>query len=224
MFMLTRSKASEFIRTHHNSLMQAFVGIVLPLLGFGLIAEDIATKQVFPWDINWSEALHRHAVPDLDQFMLWVTRLGDIQILSVMVGFGLLALGLNRKTQDLIFLMATTVGAAAINTVLKLAFHRTRPHLWNSLRPELGFGFPSGHSMGSVTVASALIVLTWNTRWRYPVLILATILAVLIGLSRVYFGVHYPSDVLAGWAISIAWVTLVTLVLRRKMLVSSVKV
>ena len=223
MSMLTRSKASEFMATHRNCLLQVFVGVVMPLLGFGLIAENVATEKVFSWDINFSETLHRQAVPDLDQFMLFITRLGDINILWLMVGFGLLALALNRKTQDFIFLTLTTLGAVAINTVLKLAFHRTRPHLWTSLRPEPGFGFPSGHSMGSVTVVAALIVLTWNTRWRYPILILGSIVAVLVGLSRVYLGVHYPSDVLGGWAVSIAWVTLVTLVLRRELFVPRVK-
>lgn len=224
MTMLTRSSATEFVTTHRNPLMLALIGIVMPLLGFGLIAEDVLTKQIFAWDITWLETLHRSATPIWDKFMLVMTNIGDVKILSGLVAFGLLALWFNGKTRDMIFLITALFGAAAINIVLKLEFHRARPHLWNWLTPENGFGFPSGHTMGSVAVASALIVLAWNTRWRYAVLISGTVFAVLVSLSRVYLGVHYPSDVLAGWAVSITWVTLVTLTLRRELFEPTLKV
>ena len=59
--------------------------------------------------------------------------------------------------------------------------------------------------MGSATLGVAVILLCWPTRWRWPVTIVSLIFVVLVGVSRVYLGVHYPSDVLAGWTAAIAW-------------------
>jgi undecaprenyl-diphosphatase len=66
--------------------------------------------------------------------------------------------------------------------------------------------FPSGHAMASMALAVALIVLLWPTRWRYPMLLGGIFFTIMVGLSRIYLGVHYPSDVLAGWVASLAWV------------------
>ncbi|HEU4665623.1 MAG TPA: phosphatase PAP2 family protein, partial [Dokdonella sp.] len=67
------------------------------------------------------------------------------------------------------------------------------------------YSFPSGHAMGSMTLACVLVLLCWWTRLRWPVLAAAAVLVVLVGASRIYLGVHYPSDILAGWAAAIAW-------------------
>ena len=71
--------------------------------------------------------------------------------------------------------------------------------------------FPSGHGTGSFAFAAASVWLAWRTRWRLAVLLAAAAFVVGVGLSRVYFGVHYPSDVLAGWCVSLAWFALLLL-------------
>ena len=83
---------------------------------------------------------------------------------------------------------------------------RMRPDLWLSITPETTYSFPSGHAMASATLAMAIIMLCWPTRARWWVTIVAIVLAVLVGVSRIYLGVHYPSDILTGWIASIAWV------------------
>ena len=77
--------------------------------------------------------------------------------------------------------------------------------LWESIVPEHNYSFPSGHAMGSMTLACVLVLLAWRTRARWAVLCAAAVFVVLVGMSRVYLGVHYPSDILAGWAAAIAW-------------------
>ena len=111
-----------------------------------------------------------------------------------------------RRKGDATFFAIAVSGAALINYVAKLGFARARPDLWVSISPEVTYSFPSGHAMSSLAVAGALIVLTCRSEWRVPITVLALLAVIGIGLSRIYLGVHYPSDILAGWAASTAWV------------------
>src|SRR5207248_6823157 len=92
-------------------------------------------------------------------------------------------------------------------------FRSARPHLWTSPAPASGYGFPSGHAMASMGLLAALAFLAWPTRLRWPVLILAADAVALIGFSRLYLGVHYPSDVVAAWTAALAWVVGLRLIL-----------
>jgi membrane-associated phospholipid phosphatase len=93
-----------------------------------------------------------------------------------------------------------------LNLLAKSAFARVRPDFWVSLLPETTFSFPSGHAMQSMAVVAGLVALTWRGRWRWPVALIGLCVVFLVGLSRIYLGVHYPSDILAGWTAALAWV------------------
>lgn len=95
-----------------------------------------------------------------------------------------------------------------------MLLHRVRPHLWESPAPEFDYGFPSGHAMSSMTLVAVLVILTWGSRWRWWVLAAGTIFVLVIGWTRLYLGVHYPSDILAGWMASIAWAVGVSWVIK----------
>ena len=103
-------------------------------------------------------------------------------------------------------------GAALLNMVLKLIFERPRPDLWEQLIIETSFSFPSGHAMASSALAFSVIAIAWNTRFRWYAVGVGVLFMLVIGFSRLYLGVHYPTDVLAGWFVSGAWVLLVALV------------
>jgi undecaprenyl-diphosphatase len=111
------------------------------------------------------------------------------------------------------FFTVAVAGAWSINIMAKLLFQRVRPALWQSPVPEHDYSFPSGHAMLSMAIAGSLIILAWPTCLRWPALIGGSIGVLGIGLSRLYLGVHYPSDIIAGWCASLLWVTGVYLIL-----------
>ncbi len=215
-FLATDVRLSlQFFMNHHRTLLIALLGVMMPLIAFGGLAEEVWNHETFTWDTTILEFLHRHATPVLDSIMLAVTRVGDAQLLGGLVALGLVALMYTRRNRDAIFTAVAIGGAAVLNPVLKAGFQRPRPQLWATLTPEHDFSFPSGHAMGSMAVVLALVVLAWPTRWRWPVIVLGMVFVVLVGVSRVYLGVHFPSDVLAGWGAALAWVAAVTVSLRR---------
>ncbi len=143
----------------------------------------------------------------VDAFFVLASRLGyqwgviPLDILLVAM------LALRRRWRDTVFAVTALVGSALLNVGSKQLFQRQRPGLWESIAPESTFSFPSGHAMGSMTLAAVAVFLAWNTRWRWPALIAAIVFVPCVGLSRVYLGVHYPSDILGGWCAALIWVT-----------------
>jgi undecaprenyl-diphosphatase len=121
-----------------------------------------------------------------------------------------------KRWREASFVAISFVGSALLNLGSKQFFQRDRPSLWESIAPESTFSFPSGHAMGSMTLAVTVALLAWNTRWRWPVLVLAPGFSVLVSVSRVYLGVHYPSDILAGWCAALVWVVGCFLVMFRR--------
>ncbi len=84
--------------------------------------------------------------------------------------------------------------------------------------PSMRDSFPSGHATSSAALAASLLVLAWPTRFRWSAAIATTVFLTGVGLSRMYFGVHYPSDILGGWCVSFAWVAVLALTLPRRMI------
>lgn len=183
-----------------------FLTVLLPLVLIGKVAEDVWEGSGLFFDRPILEALHARATPTLDTIMVFFSQAGAPKPMVAFFIAVLIGLLLARRRGDATFFVVAVAGAMAINFGAKLVFGRARPDLWVSLAPEGDYSFPSGHAMGSMATVAALIVLTWGTRWRWPVLILGSIFVALVGLSRLYLGVHYPSDVLTGWLASLAWV------------------
>jgi undecaprenyl-diphosphatase len=120
--------------------------------------------------------------------------------------------GLNRRGAALRFAI-TMAGAGVLDTVLKLAFHRPRPAPFFDTPLPHSYSFPSGHALLSLclwgSLAALLTTRSRSLRVRFAVWTLAVALIGPIGFSRIYLGVHYPSDVLAGYAAGLVWVTIV---------------
>ena len=193
--------------TRHGLISLALLfGVAIPLYFFGTLAEDVAEHKTFFFDGPVLQFMHAHATPTLDAIMVFFAYAGSARVL---VPFNIAVLGwlmLRHERAQQVFWLLATGGAALINLMAKNAFSRVRPALWISILPETTFSFPSGHAMQTMAVSLALVILLWGTRWRWLVIVLAVGFVSWVGACRVYLGVHYPSDILAGWTASIAWV------------------
>jgi membrane-associated phospholipid phosphatase len=187
-------------------LAELFGGILLPLLAFGGIGEEVWEREGFGWDAPVLWAVHRHATPALDTAMIRITDLGGPLPMAALAALALAFLLARRQFGNALFVSLAVGGAAVLNFLAKALFQRSRPSLWPAPLPESDYGFPSGHAMGSLAVIVTLAILLWPTRWRWPAILLGLPFVLAVGLSRIELGVHYPSDVLAGWCAALAWV------------------
>ncbi len=189
------------------NLLLLFVGILLPLFLFGHLADEVLEKESLFFDAPVLFYLHSHANATFDTLMLFFTRAGSAMVLLPFdVVLGLILLRRLQRFQAVFWIVAVG-GTAMLNLSAKHLYGRSRPGLWVASVQETTYSFPSGHAMHSMAVVAALIALSWHTQWRLPTIVLGTAFVAMVGLSRVYFGVHFPSDILAGWAASLAWVT-----------------
>jgi|SRR6266511_1183973 len=196
--MTVPSRATAKLGTSHAA------AIFVPFALFAALASSAVSGAGIGWDGEFLRELHEQASPLLDRTMLTVSDLGGFDALSP-IAVGVLALlSFHRRWRDALFLAAATFAVPALNPLLKLLFERPRPALWPRLESAHGYSFPSGHAMSSAAIIAALIVLAWPTRWRWPTLLLGGGFVLAVGASRLYLGVHYPSDVLGGWAIALA--------------------
>ncbi|KLD78016.1 phosphatase PAP2 family protein [Xanthomonas hyacinthi] len=183
-----------------------FAGVLLPLGVFAALADEVHELENVYFDEPLLWSMRALASPGGDRFFSVVTEAGyQYGVIPLDTLIVLLLLGL-RRWREAMFAGFSFVGSALLNMGAKQFFQRDRPSLWESIAPEHTFSFPSGHAMGSMTLAAVLIALAWRTRWRWPVLLLASVFALLVGVSRIYLGVHYPSDILGGWCAALVWV------------------
>ncbi|MBS0226388.1 MAG: phosphatase PAP2 family protein [Proteobacteria bacterium] len=195
-----------FLRAHGLRIALLFLAILLPLWGFGELAEDVGEGRDFAFDRPILEWLHAHHAPLFDQLALLFSRLG-YQYGVIPLDIALVAaLWFRQRRRDALFAAIAFVGSSLINIAAKHYYGRVRPSLWQSLAPETTFSFPSGHAMGSMTLAAVVVLLVWRTRWRWPAAVISLLFVLAVGASRPYLGVHYPSDILAGWGAALAWV------------------
>lgn len=192
-----------------------FFGVLLPLFTLGFLGSEVLEKEGFAFDEPILRLLHAHADATLDAVMVWSSRAGSALVLvpfNIIVAIYLYRQRVAARTW---FWVLAVCGAALLNWLAKQSFARARPALWLSLAPETTYSFPSGHAMQTMAVATALTCLLWHRGpWRWAALALGGGFVLLVGISRMYLGVHYPSDVLAGWLASFAWVVGLALVKR----------
>jgi undecaprenyl-diphosphatase len=207
-----------------SALLRLFRGVqplvlllcVSGVLFFMHIADEMAEGETLGLDRWLVLALRRHensatpiGPPWLTQAAIDVSGLGGTTVLTLLTLFTCGFLIAVRRSREALVLVATIVGGSLLKSGLKVVFDRPRPNLVQHLAVVSDASFPSGHAMVSavtyLTLGAMLAQTQATTRLRVYILSISVILVLMIGSSRVFLGVHWPSDVLAGWCLGSAW-------------------
>ncbi|MDZ8235994.1 MAG: phosphatase PAP2 family protein [Nostoc sp. ChiQUE01a] len=198
-----------------RSLLLLFIGVYLPLQVFEILAVKVwENGDGFPWDVPTLLAVHSTQNPQLDVLAVMLARIGSPWTSSVIAAAIALILLLQKRWRSLAYVLTISLGSVIISRTGKELMHRVRPHLWDSIAPELSFAFPSGHAIASITLVAILLILSWATPWRRLIFIFGSLYVIAIAWCRIYLGVHFPSDILAGWMVALAWAIGVSLIIK----------
>ena len=208
------SRLAKLGRNEVSALVALFLCAGL-IWTFGAIAEEVVEGDTHKLDMAVLMALrtpgnHQDLIgpPWIEEMVRDLTALGSYAFIVIVVAAAVGYLLLIRKLGLGIFMVAAVVGGILISNLLKTAFDRPRPELHHAARIFTP-SFPSGHAMlSAVTFLTLGALLTRvNADWRVKLyfLAVAVLLTIIVGVSRIYLGVHYPSDVIAGWCVGSAW-------------------
>jgi undecaprenyl-diphosphatase len=199
-----------------TKLLVTVLAIAGLLLVFGLIAEDVLEqstpafdRNIILWFRNPADLSDPIGPVWIEEAARDITALGSFSVLGILLFVVVSYLFLIGRRDAAWVMLVAVIGGVALNSLLKLGFNRPRPDLVAPTARIFTPSFPSGHAALSaityLTIAALLGRTTPSRRLRLYVMCLAIILTFMVGVSRVYLGVHYPTDVLAGWCIGAAW-------------------
>ncbi|MFC5530261.1 phosphatase PAP2 family protein [Cohnella yongneupensis] len=199
------------ISGQNKVLLRSFV-ITLIVVGlFTWVALLIGQHRIEAFDNRITDAIQGLRSDTLTAWMKRFTAIGagtPVIIIIALFAAGLAVIGYRR---ELLFYLGIIGLSGLLNVLLKQIFHRARPDISRIIEAS-GFSFPSGHSMSAFTLYGITIYFVWKHlryAWlRLTVIILGSFLILMIGASRIYLGVHYPSDVIGGYLISGAWLSI----------------
>ncbi|MFC3834920.1 MULTISPECIES: phosphatase PAP2 family protein [Deinococcus] len=211
-----RSELLPLLRVHWRLVLVVLLGVLGPLVLIAHVTEEIFDDGGYAWDraiLSWYVA---HRTPELTRAAETLALLGGIRVLPVVTAAVALLLARYRSRAHAWFLILAVAGATLLNGLAKISFQRPRPEELGAVLTEPGYSFPSGHAMANAAFGIALGLVFWKGRWGWPVMLLGVAWALVIGASRNYLGVHYPTDVMVGFLSSVAWVVGLYLVVRRR--------
>ena len=208
---MTSKRSAKQIRTLH--LIAGLLVFTSMTLTLGKIAEEVSSSAPLTiTDVRFSNWLHANGSSALTRAMWIISSLhasAIVGVAAVLIGFFLWR---RHEHYWVLALWLSVFGGLLLNRILKLVFHRARPHFDDPLLILTSYSFPSGHTMIATVFYGALAAFVFAKRKSWPVRIFAAALAmtliVLVAFSRVYLGAHYLSDVLGAMAEGFAWVAL----------------
>jgi len=223
-----KRRRPELRKLERRELSWLFVGLgaCVLLLIFVILAGEVIEGDTQVFDVKIVRALRDPADPSkprgpawLENALLDLTALGGPTVLGLVVFAAAGFLLLQRRYRTALFITITLFSGELVNSALKHAFNRPRPTVVPHLREAFSPSFPSGHAMESaivyLTLGAMLMRMAENRLTKLYCLGMAILLTVLVGVSRVYLGVHYPTDVLGGWSIGFVWASVCWLVEQR---------
>lgn len=184
--------------------------VIICCITFTLCMEHVFPNATKSFDTNIYNLVHQLASPTTTLIFRIITEFGNV---FAFLGITVATVLLLKKKKYMILILGNLGLIALLNHILKSIFIRPRP-LHIALIKETGYSFPSGHAMASVAFYGFLIYILWQTKQKRSVKIVVTallsILVLFIGISRIYLGVHYASDILAGFSLSIIYLIIMT--------------
>ena len=189
------------------------------LLAFGHIADEVVEGDTTKFDQtillffrNVNDLSDPIGPPWVEEMARDITALGSYAVLSIIFCAVVTYLFMARQRGAAIWVLAAVGGGVLLSNVLKLGYERPRPDIVAHAARVFTSSFPSGHATLSaityLTLGALLAGLHGSLRFKVYFLSLAILLTIAVGISRIYLGVHYPTDVLAGWCIGAAWAAL----------------
>jgi undecaprenyl-diphosphatase len=227
MAAMLRARRRRFDRLERRELTWLAVGAAAcTLLLFVLLAGRVTRGNSFAFDTSILRALRRADDPSRPIGPSWVesslydlTALGSPIVLALVVLAAVGFLLLQGRNRTALAVALTTISGELLDTLLKHAFSRPRPTVVPALREVWSTSFPSGHAMESaivyLTLGAMLMRVSDRRLTKIYCLVVAVLLTALVGISRVWLGVHYPTDVAGGWMIGFVWASICWLVTDR---------
>jgi len=207
-FLKARLEPKAYLGLHLTvGLLVCAAGIWL----FGALLDALLDNAMMvKVDITADAFIHAQMTPGLLRIVSATTEFGGPIAMTSLAIVGAIVLWRAQRRVILLGWIAAFAGGAIIGEVLKRAVHRSRPTYDAGFVHTDTFSFPSGHAMGSLIGYGMLVSVLfffWHPKrvWKILVYILASLLVLAIGLSRLFLGVHYPSDVAGGWAVALIW-------------------
>lgn len=183
--------------------------LIMFIISFSLIAYFVEAEKLISFDTRVIAFVQSFESKFLTAIMKFLSFIGStVAVIFITIGSAFFLYRILHHRRELILLAITMIGSTLLNMLLKSFFQRARPEI-NQIVFEEGFSFPSGHSMAAFSLYGVLTFLLWRhikTRMgRGLLLTVNSLMILLIGLSRIYLGVHYPSDVIGAYAASGFW-------------------
>ena len=227
-------RAVRWVTGQEAVVLLAALGIMLSLTVFAKTAAEMREGDLQDFDDGVLRVLRSPDDPDVPIGPTWliqaaidVTALGGTTVLALFLTIVVGYLALESRYDAVVVVVVATAGGGLLGEALKWWFARARPQVVPHLVNVGSASFPSGHSMLALvtflTLGALLARFVPRRRTRTYCITVSLLLSLLVGLSRVYLGVHYPTDVLAGWSVGLAWALLWWLVARYLQYRGSVK-
>lgn len=186
---------------------------------FAKLAGEMLEGETRQFDGAVRQFVHFHSSARLTAAMRFFTILGSSLVVSIAAASGCIALWVAGRSRRALSIATAVIGGSLLMWVLKMSFHRERPQPFFDTHLPASYSFPSGHALLSLCLCgagAALLSAEQTKRWvRIVIWTIAAALVLAIGYSRIYLGVHYPSDVLAGYLAALVWVLGVEIAYRK---------
>jgi undecaprenyl-diphosphatase len=201
-----------FVITLKNLGWKLVAGLCLAIdaiFFFGWLASEIIESETRVFDDGIRNFFHQIASPNLTNVMIFFTYVGSAYGIIFLLIIAITILLYKNHKRSAALLIITMIGESVLSFILKLSFQRPRPEAYFDFKLPTSFSFPSGHAFASLCFFGALALFLnaqiTNRFQKIAIWLISIWLFLIIGISRIYLGVHYPSDVIAGYAAGFVW-------------------